>query len=186
MVKSSKGVVKFELEIWGESDGQEGIITATCDGDYSGWETEAMVQVNVRYKKPAPAKSKRMTFSPAELRSDLDPPQSASYSREMKKVFIYTKFPTVAAFVGTCDSPLWLPESEELESQAIRKIEIVTKNSKLLIFGFIWFPSRYSKTTSDPSSDFPPVRSVLILNSHLLLSAEILCVKLFKVKGLHY
>jgi hypothetical protein len=60
-----------------------------------------MIEVKVRYKKPAPSKSKKLTFSPAELRSDLDPPQAASFSREMKKVFIYTKFPTVASFVGT-------------------------------------------------------------------------------------
>ena len=100
MIKSSKGILKFELEIWGEADGQEGMITATCDS-YSGWTSEAMIEVKVRYKNPAPSKSKRITFSPAELRSDLDPPQAASYSREMKKVFIYTKFPTVASFVGS-------------------------------------------------------------------------------------
>jgi len=96
---AKRGVIKFEIEIWGEGEGQDGIVSATCDS-YSGWESEAMVEVKVRYKKPAKDKSKRMTFSPAELRSDLDPPQAASFSREMKKVFIYTKFPTVLPFVG--------------------------------------------------------------------------------------
>ncbi len=96
---AKRGVIKFEIEIWGDGEGQDGIVSASCDS-YSGWESEAMVEVNVRYKRPIQSKSKRMTFSPAELRSDLDPPQASSFSIEMKKVFIYTKFPTVLPFVG--------------------------------------------------------------------------------------
>jgi hypothetical protein len=99
MSSASRGIVKFEVEVWGDGEGQEGVITAQCDS-YSSWESANMVEVKTRTKRPSTDRSKKLTFSPAELRSDVDPPQASSFSREMKKVYIYTKFPTVKAFVG--------------------------------------------------------------------------------------
>ena len=98
MINTKRGICKFEIEVWGQGEGQDGILSATCNN--GNWEMEAMMGVQIRNKKPSKDRCKSMSFSPAELRSDEDPPQSSSYSKEMKKVLIYTKFPTVEAFVG--------------------------------------------------------------------------------------
>jgi hypothetical protein len=94
-----KGVLKYELEVWGEGEGQEGAITATCDS-FSGWKCENMMGIELKYKKPNKNSIKNAVFSPHEYRSDPEPPQAASYSNEMERVFIYTKFPTVSYYLG--------------------------------------------------------------------------------------
>ncbi len=94
-----RGVLRYELEIWGDGEGQEGGITATCDS-HSGWECENIMGVQIRYKRPKKEKIRETIFSPPEYRTDPEPPQPASYSGEMERVFIYTKFPTVNHYIG--------------------------------------------------------------------------------------
>ena len=104
-----KGVLKYELEIWGEGEGQEGAITATCDS-FSGWLCENMMGVELKYKKPNNNNVKNALFSSHEYRTDPEPPQAASYSNEMERVFVYTKFPTVSYYLGKdCESMYTLP-----------------------------------------------------------------------------
>lgn len=94
-----RGVLKFELEIWGEGEGQEGTISAYCNS-YSGWECENLMGVTIQYKKERNNNDKEHVFSPPEYRTEPNPPQPSSYSNEMEKVFIYTKFPVVSYYLG--------------------------------------------------------------------------------------
>lgn len=105
----SKGILKYDFEIWGEGEGQEAVIIVTCDS-HSGWECEDMMSVDIKYKKPNKENIKNAVFSPHEYRSDPEPPQAASYSNEMERVFIYTKFPTVSYYLGkNCENIYTLP-----------------------------------------------------------------------------
>ena len=95
-----KGVLKYELEIWGSGEGQEGYITASCI-TASGWNCETILGIDVKdIKKNSNSSSSESVFNPHDYRTDLDPPQPASYSAEMEKVLIYTEFPTVKHYLG--------------------------------------------------------------------------------------
>jgi hypothetical protein len=94
-----RGLLRYELEIWGEGEGQEGGITATCHSSVD-WKCEQMIGVEIRTKKPNKSSVKNALFSPHEYRSEPEPPQAASYSNEMERVFVYTEFPTVSHYLG--------------------------------------------------------------------------------------
>jgi hypothetical protein len=86
-------IAKYELEVWGEGEGQKAIITA----EYENY--VALLEVQVRSKEPTP-RGREVMFSDPEFNYDSDPLQRTSYSSETGKVLIYVNFPSVKHYLG--------------------------------------------------------------------------------------
>lgn len=87
-------VAKFEIDIWGDGDGQEGIITASF-GSYI-----ALLDVKIKSKVVSPDKSKQGMFNEPEPVFDLEPTQPVHYSIEDGRIYFYVNYPTVKLYVG--------------------------------------------------------------------------------------
>lgn len=88
-------VAKYELEIWGEGDGQKALITA----QYESW--IALLEVRIRSKEQIEDKDKKGMFNEPEFNIyDQEPLQRINYSKETGKVTIYVNFPSVKHYLG--------------------------------------------------------------------------------------
>jgi hypothetical protein len=90
---AERHVAKYELEIWGEGEGQQGMITAEC-GQFM-----ALLQAFVHSKDEVPKEPSGM-FSEPSFDYDPDPTLRTTYSSETGKVTIYVNFPSVFHYLG--------------------------------------------------------------------------------------
>lgn len=90
---ASRHVAKYELEVWGEGEGQNAIITA----EYEHY--IALLEVRVRSKEEK-KRGRRGMFNEPEYNYDAEPIQRTSYSSETGKVIIYVNFPSVKHYLG--------------------------------------------------------------------------------------
>lgn len=91
---ATRHVAKYKIEIWGEGEGQDAVITAEC-GTYI-----ALLDARIRSKKEIPAKKRKGMFNEHEWNFDPEPLQRTSYSNETGKIIIYINFPSVKHYVG--------------------------------------------------------------------------------------
>lgn len=96
---SDRGLLKYELEVWGQGLGETGTIIATCDGTYLA-DCECIIGVSIEEKSESKSKSNVSVFNPPDMNLNPHPPQAASYDIDTEKVIIYAKFPTVRHYVG--------------------------------------------------------------------------------------
>jgi hypothetical protein len=89
---AERHVAKYELEVWGEGEGQEAWITAQCE------HSNAFLEVYVHSKEESPKEPTGM-FSEPSFEDDPDPPQRSAYSTETGKVIIYVNFPSVIHYL---------------------------------------------------------------------------------------
>jgi hypothetical protein len=87
-------VAKYEIEVWGDGDGQDGMITAECD------EHIALLEVHIRSKEMDQKQGHKGMFSEPDFNFDPEPLQRTSYSEETGKVIIYVNFPSVQLYLG--------------------------------------------------------------------------------------
>lgn len=92
-VDAIRHVAKYELEVWGEGEGQEAIITA----EYENY--MALLEVRIRSKEDE-KKGRKGMFNEPEFNYDPEPLQRTSYSSETGKVIIYVNFPSVKHYLG--------------------------------------------------------------------------------------
>ncbi|MFH0989225.1 MAG: hypothetical protein V1799_04315 [bacterium] len=90
---ADKHVAKYELDIWGEGEGQEAMITAECE------QYIALLEAHV-HSKDETTKELGGMFSEPQFDYDPDPPQRTRYSAETGRVFIYVNFPSVFHYLG--------------------------------------------------------------------------------------
>ncbi len=90
---AKRGVAKYKLEVWGEGEGQDAIITAECE-NYIG-----LLEVQVRAKE-SDKKGRKGMFNEPEFNYDSEPLQRTSYSLETGKVIIYVNFPSTRHYLG--------------------------------------------------------------------------------------
>ncbi len=90
---ANRHIATYELEVWGEGEGQEAVIEATYENYL------ALLQIKIRSKEES-KKGKKGMFNEPEYNYDPAPLQRTSYSNETGKVIIYMKFPTVAHYLG--------------------------------------------------------------------------------------
>ena len=86
-------VAKYELEVWGEGEGQNAIIEA----EYENY--LALLAIQIRAKEEE-KKGRRGMFNEPEFNYDLEPLQRISYSSETGKVIIYVNFPSIKHYLG--------------------------------------------------------------------------------------
>lgn len=86
-------VAKYELDVWGEGEGQDALITAGC-GEYM-----ALLEVKIRAIDRPPQERGGM-FNEPEFNYEPEPNQRISYSAETGKVIIYVNFPSVKHYLG--------------------------------------------------------------------------------------
>jgi len=86
-------IAKYELEVWGEGEGQDAIITAEYE-NYIG-----LLEVRVRAKEDD-KKGRKGMFNEPEFNYDSEPLQRTSYSAETGKVIIYVNFPSTKHYLG--------------------------------------------------------------------------------------
>jgi hypothetical protein len=91
-------IAKYPIEIWGEGEGQDAIITAEHE-NYM-----ALLEVRVRAKDEKEKGYKGM-FNEPEFDYELEPLQRTSYSAETGKVKIYVNFPSVKHYLGDTSNP---------------------------------------------------------------------------------
>lgn len=90
---AERHVAKYEIEVWGEGEGQKAMITAE-HGQYM-----ALLEAFVQSKEDSTKEPTGM-FSDPEFSYDLDPPQRTRYSPETGKVTIYANFQSVFHYLG--------------------------------------------------------------------------------------
>ena len=90
---AERHVIKNELEIWGEGEGQKAMITAECE------EYIALLEAFVHSIEEEPKEPTGM-FSEPHFDYDPDPPQRLRYSAETGKVIVYVNFPSVFHYLG--------------------------------------------------------------------------------------
>ncbi len=101
---AAKHIAKYELEVWGEGAGQNGIITAECETHV------ALLDVRVRSKEESEDSGRKGMFSDPAFDFDPDPLYRTSYSPVTGKVMIYVNFPSVKHYLGeTCQFKKTLP-----------------------------------------------------------------------------
>ncbi len=95
---ATRGIMRYELEVWGQGLGEEGdVLAVVAKGE---WDAEAILGVTIKEKADSKSKSSDDIFKPCEMRMDPHPPQPCSFNREAGTVVIYAKFPTVKYYVG--------------------------------------------------------------------------------------
>lgn len=100
---AERHVVKNKISVWGEGEGQEGIITAECE-NYM-----ALLEVKIRSGDEDKHRGSGM-FSEPEFNFDLYPLQRTSYSSATGKVIIYVNFPSIKHYLGeNCEYRKTLP-----------------------------------------------------------------------------
>ena len=92
-VDTIKNIAKYELEIWGEGEGQNALITAEFERYI------ALLDVKVRAKEET-EKDRKGMFNKPEFNIDPEPLQRTSYSSETGKVIIYANFPSIKHYIG--------------------------------------------------------------------------------------
>jgi len=92
-VDAIRHIAKYELEVWGEGEGQEAIITA----EYENY--IALLEVRIRSKEED-KKGREGMFNEPEFNYDPEPLQRTSYSAETGKVIIYVNFSSVKHYIG--------------------------------------------------------------------------------------
>ena len=90
---AERHIAKYEVEIWGEGEGQEAMVTAECQ------QYIALLQASVYSKEDQPKEPTGM-FSEPTFDYDPDPPLRTAYSAETGKVIIYANFPSVFHYLG--------------------------------------------------------------------------------------
>lgn len=87
-------VAKYELDVFGEGDGQDAMVTAEFENRI------ALLSVHIRSKEKEDEKSRKGMFNEPEYNFDPDPLQRSSYSTETGKVIIYVNFPSIQHYLG--------------------------------------------------------------------------------------
>ncbi len=90
---AERHVVKYELEVWGEGEGQEAMITAECE------QYMALLQVYIHSVEEKPKEPSGM-FSEPYFDYEPEPSRRSQYSAEIGKVHIYVYFPSVFHYLG--------------------------------------------------------------------------------------
>lgn len=91
---ATRHIAKYELEVWGEGAGENGMITA----EYEAY--IALLEVSVRSLEKEEQKSRKGMFSEPEFSYDIEPLQRSSYSATTGKVMVYVNFPSVRHYLG--------------------------------------------------------------------------------------
>ena len=91
---AERHLASYEVEIWGEGEGQQGIITAEFE-NYM-----ALLEVRVRSKENPPEEGRKGMFSEPEFDFDPEPRQRTHYSSETAKVIVYVNFPSTKMYLG--------------------------------------------------------------------------------------
>lgn len=86
-------VAKYEIEVWGEGEGAEAMITAECE------QHTAPLEVHVHSRDETPKQPGGM-FSEPSFDFEPDPPQRTRYSTQTGKIIIYANFPSVFHYLG--------------------------------------------------------------------------------------
>ena len=92
---AERHIAKYELEVYGEGDGQDAIITAKYDENLI-----ALLGVRIRSKEKEDDKGRKGMFNEPCFDPEPDPLQRSSYSSETGKVHIYVNFPSVQHYLG--------------------------------------------------------------------------------------
>ena len=92
---ADKHVYKTNIEVWGDSINEKGIISA----DYQNCSL-ALLDVRVTSKPEEEEKGFKGLFKDYEYSFENDPLQRVSYSRETGKIIIYGEFPSVKYYIG--------------------------------------------------------------------------------------
>ncbi|GAI15547.1 unnamed protein product [marine sediment metagenome] len=88
-------IVKYEIEVWGEGTGQDGVISAEHHANM------ALLGIRVRLKdETGDDKSRKGMFNEPEYSHEPKPLQRTAYSSEDGKVIIYVNFPSVQHYLG--------------------------------------------------------------------------------------
>ncbi len=90
---AERHVVKHEIEVWGEGEGQQAMITAECE------QFIALLEAHVQTREE-PGTDRSGMFSEPLFDYEPDPPQRTRYSSETGKVSIYCNFPSVFHYLG--------------------------------------------------------------------------------------
>lgn len=91
--EATRHIFKYKLEIWGEGEGQEGMIIAECEY-YS-----ALLEVKIRGEEKLEPRGAGM-FSEPEFSFEDSPLQRTSYSSVTGKITIYVNFPSIKLYLG--------------------------------------------------------------------------------------
>jgi len=91
---AERHVAKYELDVWGEGEGQEAMIAAQCE------QSMALLQAFVHSKEEEEPKQPKGMFSEPQFDPEPDPSRRSSYSAETGKVIIYMNFPSVFHYLG--------------------------------------------------------------------------------------
>lgn len=91
--EAERHVAKYEIDIWGEGEGQQAIITAEYEHFI------ALLDAQVREEEHI-QKDKSGMFKEPSFDYDLDPPLRTRYSAETGQVIVYANFPTVFHYLG--------------------------------------------------------------------------------------
>lgn len=92
---ATRHIAKYELEVWGEGDGQKAIITA----QYENW--IALLDIRIESKEQPEDKDKKGMFNEPEYNmTEMEPLQRVTYSEETGKVTIYVNFPSIKHYLG--------------------------------------------------------------------------------------
>jgi hypothetical protein len=87
-------IAKYDIEVWGEGEGQDALITASVQDHI------ALLEVRVRSKASEEKKGKKGMFSEPEYNYEDTPFQRTTYSAETGKVNIYVNFPSIKHYLG--------------------------------------------------------------------------------------
>jgi hypothetical protein len=87
-------IAKYDLDVWGEGEGQDAIITASV-GDHI-----ALLEVRIRSKEADEKKGKKGMFTEPSEDEEISPRYRTSFSKETGKVLIYVNFPSIKHYLG--------------------------------------------------------------------------------------
>ncbi|MEK0338143.1 MAG: hypothetical protein QQN41_11985, partial [Nitrosopumilus sp.] len=87
-------MAKYEIEIWGDGIGQNGIISAECE------DSIALLDVKIRSKQEKKPTGPKGMFNPPKFSDESQPQQRSSFSKTSGQVIIYINFPSVKHYLG--------------------------------------------------------------------------------------
>lgn len=164
-------VAKYEIEIWGEGAGQDGMITAECD------EHIALLEVHTRSKETDQKKGRKGMFSEPDFSFDQEPLQRTSYSEETGKVIIYVNFPSVQLYLGEdCRFKKTLPAQVMIADLVAERCFYEIAKKKVLNSGAIIRPEaiqdRIQRDAFELSRKYGRKLHEVLVNQDLLTQAK--------------